>query len=70
MDPFQPIREHLLAMPGLTERLSHSSPAFFAPKGKGVCTFLDDHHGDGRMAVWIAAPLGQQHLDTALATVT
>ncbi|MCU1600038.1 MAG: hypothetical protein JWO22_747 [Frankiales bacterium] len=62
MDPFQPIREHLLAMPGVTERLSHGSPAFFAPgpRGKGLCNFLDDHHGDGRVALWLAAPAGEQ----------
>ena len=62
MDLFQPLRAHLLAMPGVTERLSHGSPAFFAPgvRGKGFCNFLDDHHGDGRVAVWVAAPEGQQ----------
>ena len=60
MDPFAPVREHLLSIPGVTERLSHGSPAFFAPKGKGFCNFLDDHHGDGRVALWLAAPPGEQ----------
>ncbi len=62
MDPFQPIREHLLAMPGVTERLSHGSPTFFAPgsRGKSFCMCHDDHHGDGRLAIWLAAPEGEQ----------
>ena len=62
MDPFQPIREHLLAMPGVTERLSHGSPTFFAPgsRGKSFCMCHDDHHGDGRLAVWLAAAEGVQ----------
>jgi hypothetical protein len=62
MDPFAAVRAHLLSMPGVTERLSHGSPAFFAPgpRGKGFCNFLDNHHGDGRVAVWLAAPEGQQ----------
>lgn len=60
MDPFAEVRAHLLSIPGVTERLSHGSPAFFAPKGKGFCNCLDDHHGDGRVAVWLAAPPGEQ----------
>jgi hypothetical protein len=60
VDPFAEVRAHLLSIPGVTERLSHGSPAFFAPKGKGFCNCLDDHHGDGRVAVWLAAPPGEQ----------
>lgn len=62
MDPFHPVREHCLQITGVTERLSHGSPTFFAPgsRGKSFCMCLDDHHGDGRLAVWIAAPEGAQ----------
>ena len=62
MDPFAPVRAHCLAQDGVTERLSHGSPTFFAPgsRGKSFCMCLDDHHGDGRLALWVAAPPGAQ----------
>ena len=53
------LRELCLALPGVTERLSHGSPAFFADP-RCFAMFLDDHHGDGRLAVWCAAPDGVQ----------
>lgn len=48
------------ALPGVTERLSHGSPTFFVKKS--FCMFQDDHHGDGRLALWCAAPEGAQGL--------
>jgi hypothetical protein len=53
------VRELCLALPEVTERLSHGSPTFFAGK-KTFVTWVDDHHGDGRMGVWVAAPPGVQ----------
>ena len=53
------LRELCLALPGVTERLSHGSPAFFADP-RCFAMFLDDHHGDGRLALWCAAPDGVQ----------
>ena len=44
---------------GVTEKLSHGSPAFFVGK-KCFAYFLDDHHGDGRLALWCMAPPGAQ----------
>jgi hypothetical protein len=52
-------REICLALPEVTERLSHGSPTWFAGK-KTMVMFLDDHHGDGRLALWVAAPPGIQ----------
>jgi hypothetical protein len=50
-------------LPEVTERLSHGSPTFFIRDKKTLVTLLDDHHGDGRLAIWCAAPDGvQQHL--------
>ncbi len=46
--------------PKATERISHGSPAFFVGTGKCFLMFLDDHHGDGRLAAWYAAPDGVQ----------
>lgn len=52
-------REICLALPGVSERLSHGSPTWFAGK-KTMVMYLDDHHGDGRLALWVAAPAGIQ----------
>jgi hypothetical protein len=52
-------RQICLALPEVTERLSHGSPTWFAGK-KTMVMYLDDHHGDGRLALWVAAPPGIQ----------
>jgi hypothetical protein len=49
-----------LALPEATERLSHGSPTWFVRDKKTFVTFVDDHHGDGRLAIWCAAPPGVQ----------
>jgi hypothetical protein len=54
------VREICLALPEATERLSHGSPTFFVRDKKTFVMFLDDHHGDGRLALWCAAPPGVQ----------
>jgi hypothetical protein len=61
-DPFAEVRAHCLSLDGVTERLSHGSPTFFArgSRGKSFCMCHDDHHGDGRLAVWLAAAEGVQ----------
>jgi hypothetical protein len=52
------VRAVALALPEATERLSHGAPTFFV--GKAFVTYHDDHHGDGRLALWCAAPAGLQ----------
>lgn len=54
------VRRVCLAMPESSERLSHGSPTFFVAGKKAFVMFLDDHHGDGRLALWCAAPAGVQ----------
>lgn len=54
------IRKLCLALPEVTERLSHGSPTFFVRDKKTFVMFLNDHHGDGRLAIWCAAPTGAQ----------
>ncbi len=49
------IRARCLALPDVGERLSHGSPAFFRGP-RQFATVLDNHHGDGRFALWCAAP--------------
>jgi hypothetical protein len=54
------VRKLCAAFPETVERLSHGAPTFFAGGKKTFVMFLDDHHGDGRVAIWCAAPPGVQ----------
>ena len=54
------IRKLCLAHPGATERPSHGAPTFFINDKRPFVTFVDNHHGDGRLAIWCAAPPGAQ----------
>jgi len=54
------VRKICLALPETTERLSHGAPTWFVRGKKTFVMFLDDHHGDGRLALWVAAPPGVQ----------
>ncbi|MGH2547847.1 MAG: MmcQ/YjbR family DNA-binding protein [Thermomicrobiales bacterium] len=56
------VRELSLALPETTERLSHGSPSFFIRGKKCFVMFLDNHHDDGRLALWCAAPDGVQRV--------
>ncbi|MDY7100127.1 MAG: MmcQ/YjbR family DNA-binding protein [Actinomycetota bacterium] len=49
-----------MALPEVTERLSHGAPTFFVRAKKTFVMFMDDHHDDGRLALWVAAPPGAQ----------
>lgn len=54
------VRRHALALPEATERMSHGSPAFFVRRSPQFASFVDDHHGDGNVGIWCAAPPGAQ----------
>jgi hypothetical protein len=56
------LREICLALPETSERLSHGAPSFFVRGKTSFLMLLDDHHGDGRFAIWCAAPAGDQQL--------
>jgi hypothetical protein len=56
------LRAIALALPETSERPSHGSPSFFVREKKCFLMLLDDHHGDGRFAIWCAAPPGHQEL--------
>ena len=49
-----------MALPEVTERPSHGSPTWFVRDKKTFVTFVDDHHGDGILGFWCAAPSGAQ----------
>jgi len=54
------LRRLCLALPEASERLSHGAPTFFVREKKAFLMVLTNHHGDGRFAVWCAAPEGMQ----------
>jgi hypothetical protein len=56
------LRKICLALPETSERLSHGAPSFFVREKKCFLMLLDNHHGDGRFAIWCAAPPGNQDL--------
>jgi hypothetical protein len=58
----QRIREVCLRLPETSERLSHGAPTFFVRGKKAFLMVMTDHHGDGRFAVWCAAPTGMQSM--------
>jgi hypothetical protein len=54
------VRTVCLGLPETSERPSHGGPAFFIRSKKCFVMFLNDHHDDGRLAIWCAAPDGVQ----------
>ena len=58
------IRELCLGLPETSERLSHGAPTFFVRGKRAFVMVLTDHHGDGRFALWCAAPDGIQRMLT------
>lgn len=53
------VRAICLALPGVTERLSHGAPAFFAGK-QFLMLWPDGHHDHAFPHLWCAAPSGAQ----------
>src|SRR2546422_3258756 len=56
------IRGVCLALPETNERPSHGAPTFFVRDKRPFVMVLTDHHGDGRFAIWCAAPAGLQQM--------
>ncbi len=53
------VRPICLSLPETSERLSHGEPTFFVHK-KVFVMFANNHHDDGRIAVWLPVPPGLQ----------
>jgi hypothetical protein len=70
--PLRPLRRPKLlervrglvgALPETSEKLAWGGPTFRVGKAQNMfAMFLDDHHGDGRIAIWCKAPPGVQEL--------
>ncbi len=58
-DHLERVRRICAELPATSERLSHGEPTFFVG-GKVFVMFANNHHGDGRIAVWLPVPEGMQ----------
>ena len=64
------VRRTCLSLPETSERPSHGAPTFFVRGKTSFVTFHDNHHGDGRLAIWCAAEEGVQSMLVAAAPET
>jgi len=53
------VRAICMRFPAAEEKLSHGAPSFHV-RGKMFLNFVDDHHADGRLAVWCKSTLEEQ----------
>jgi predicted DNA-binding protein (MmcQ/YjbR family) len=60
-DIHQAVRELCLWLPQAEEFVAHGSPNFKVG-GKTFATYVVNHHGDGRVALWLNASPGSQQL--------
>jgi hypothetical protein len=60
--PLDRVRALCLALPETNERPSHGAPCFFIRDRRAFVMYLDNHHDDGRLALWCAAPDGMQDM--------
>jgi hypothetical protein len=60
-DQVQRVRSICAEFPETTERLSHGEPTFFVRK-KVFAMFANNHHNDGRVAVWLPSEFGVQEM--------
>jgi hypothetical protein len=58
-DPLPRVRRICLALPETQEKEAWGAPTFRVC-GKIFVTFVDNHHNDGRVALWCNAPPGAQ----------
>jgi predicted DNA-binding protein (MmcQ/YjbR family) len=58
-DIHQAVRDACLWLPEAEEFVSHGAPNFRV-RGKTFAMYAVNHHGDGRIALWLAAPPGSQ----------
>lgn len=62
MDPIDRLRRIALALPEVSEKLSHGEPSFFCAAGRAKQFVMVDnhHHGADHLAFWCAARPGAQ----------
>jgi hypothetical protein len=57
--PLARIRKLCLALPGVAEKIAWGEPTFRV-KGRIFAMYANNHHNDGRVAIWCKAPPGAQ----------
>jgi hypothetical protein len=55
------VRKICLAFPGATEKIAWGAPTFRV-RDRQFAMYLDNHHGDGRLALWCKAAEGAQEI--------
>lgn len=58
-DPLTRVREIIESWPETREKISHGVPTWWGGR-KTFAMFADDHHGDGRLALWIKSTADAQ----------
>ena len=58
-DQLDRVRRICFSFPDTTERLSHGAPTFFV-NNRVYAMFVNNHHNDGHLAVWIPTLPGDQ----------
>lgn len=61
-DPYDHIRAVCLALPEATEKLTHGGAGFFIRGKKQFVFCANNHHGDGRIAIWCACEKDMQRV--------
>ncbi len=52
------VRKIALALPDVSERMSHGAVCFFVRDKRPLCYYHDNHRNDGRISLWCPAPPG------------
>src|SRR5712691_5879676 len=60
LSPLARVRRMCLSLPETTERKSDGAPSFFIRETVGFVNYMDNHHADGRLALWCACPPGMR----------
>jgi hypothetical protein len=60
-DPLKQVRDICLSFPETTEKEAWRAPTFRV-KNKMFAMYMNNHHGDGRIALWLDAPPGNQEI--------
>ena len=56
------VRRICFELPETEEKLSHGEPTFFAGGKRVFVMYSNNHHDDGRIAVWLPAQPGMQEM--------
>jgi hypothetical protein len=59
-DQLGSVRKIVLALPEVSERISHGAVSFFVLNERALCYFHDNHRGDRRISLWCPARQGAQ----------